>query len=110
MLSLAPVISQTLKLNSRPLIYLTVFVEVYGLVLKHCIFLCLRIALDSSDSIDYNSVVIDLPNLIEVPQVVKADFAIEWNKKAVDLSRDTHIDITETSIHMYKNNVVIEDK
>ena len=60
--------------------------------------------------VNYDSIVIDLPNLIEVAQVVKAYFTVQGKEKLAHFTCDTHVNITQAAIHMDEHNIVVKDK
>jgi len=57
-----------------------------------------------------DAVVIDLSDLIEVPQIVEADLAVHGEEEPVRLPADPHVDIAQAAVHMDEHNVVVEDE
>lgn len=80
------------------------FVEVLLILLGPCI------GLHTVHAVDYDPVVVDLPNLIEVAQVVEADFTVQGKEKLVHLTCDAHVNITQPPVHVDKHYVVVEDE
>ena len=74
------------------------------------IFLCPGIRLHTVHGVNYDPVVIDLPNLIEVAQVVKAYLAVQWKEKLAHFTCNAHVNITQAAIHMDEHNIVVKDK
>ncbi len=83
----------------------------YGFVLVVSVFLRMWVALHTPDVIDDDAVVVDLSNLVEVPQVVEADFAVIGDEEPVGLARaDAHVDVAQPPIHVHKHDVVVKQK
>lgn len=74
------------------------------------ILLCPCIGLHTAHGVYNDPVVIDLSDLIEVAEVVEADFTVEGKEKLVHLTCDAHINITQPPVHVDKHNIVVEDE
>ena len=55
-----------------------------------------------------DAVIIDLSDLVEVPQIVEADLAVHGEEEPVGLPADPHVDVTETTVHVDEHYVVVE--
>ena len=90
--------------------FLTVFVEVNGLVDVLGVLLRAGVAGESVHGVDDDAVVVDLACLVEVPQVVEADLAVLRQEEPAELARDAHVDVAQPPVHVHKHDVIVEDE
>jgi len=65
----------------------------------------------SDHLVHYNSVIINLSNLIEVAEVVETDLTVHGEEELLLRSAtDAHVDVTQTTVHVDKHNIVVEDE
>ena len=74
------------------------------------ILLLLGVGLLSHHFVHNNTVVVDFSNLIEMSQIVEADLAIHRQKESVGLPANTHVNVTQTAVHVNEHDIVVEDK
>ena len=72
------------------------------------ICLLLGIRLLRSHLVHYDAVVIDLSNLVEVPQIVVADLAVHGEEEPVSLPAYPHVDVAKAAVHVDEHYVVVE--
>ena len=60
--------------------------------------------------IDDNTIVIDLTKAVSLFQIAEAYLIIKWNVIALAQATDTHVDVVDARIIMYKHDVVVEDE
>ena len=70
----------------------------------------LGIQLLGEHGIDYNSIVVDFTNLIEMAKVIKADLVILGDKEIAELATDAHVYVCQSSVHVNEDDVVVEDE
>jgi len=83
---------------------------VHSLASLNDISLLLGIRLLRDHLVHDDAVIIDLSDLVEVPQIVEADLAVHWEEEPVGLPTDPHVDVTETTVHVDEHYVVVENE
>ncbi len=73
-------------------------------------FFSRRYIIISLHFIDNNPVVIDLSNLVQMPDVAEADFIIERYEEVLDLARDPSPDVGQAPVQVDEHYVVVEDE
>lgn len=59
---------------------------------------------------DDNPVIIDLSFFIDIPEIIKGDFIISRQEEFVLFRVNSHINISQSTIKMHKNDIVVENE
>jgi hypothetical protein len=81
---------------------------VHSLASLNDISLFLGIRLLRDHLVHDDAVIIDLSDLVEVPQIVEADLAVHGEEEPVCLPTDPHVDVTQAAVHVDEHYVVVE--